>query len=90
MGKYEESIEATRERLVDLMTRADDLRENIKVLANVRRADDVRKRLLASLAQVTTDADAQAKKLGIESEALATARNKLADSLRELSLDEGP
>jgi hypothetical protein len=90
MGAYEESVEAARTRLADLALRADDLRENIKTLANVRGADDVRKRLLASLAQVTTDADAQAKKLGIASEALATARNKLAESLRELSLDEAP
>ena len=59
-------------------------------LTGVGGADDVRKKLLASLAVTTTDADQQAKKLGVASEALATARNKLQDSLRELSLDEEP
>lgn len=88
MGRYEENIEAIRTRLADLATRADDLRENLKAMTNVRGADDVRKRLVASLAQVTTEADAQAKKLGLESEALANARTKLQDSLRELTLDE--
>jgi len=88
MGAHEEAIEAVRTRLMELAMRADDLRENLKALDKVRGADDVRKKLLASLAQTTTDADAQAKKLGTESEALATARNKLQDSLRELTLEE--
>ncbi len=90
MGQHEDSLEATRTRLADVATRADDLRENLKALANVRGADDVRKKLLASLTQVTTEADALQRKLGLESEALATARSKLSDSLRELSLDEVP
>ncbi len=88
MGSYEETIEAARTRLSDIAQRADEVRENLKALATVRGADDVRKKLLASLAQLTTESDAQAKQLGIASEALATARNKLQDSLRELSLDE--
>jgi hypothetical protein len=88
MGAHEEAIEAIRTRLSDLALRADDVRENLKALANVRGADDVRKRLLASLATITTESDALAKKLGIEAEALAVARGKLQDSLRELSLDE--
>ncbi len=90
MGAHEEAIEAVRTRLMELAMRADDLRENLKALDKVRGAEDVRKKLLASLAQTTTDADAQAKKLGIESEALASARNKLQESLRELTLDETP
>jgi len=89
MGAHEEAIEAVRTRLSDLALRAEDVRENLKALASVRGADDVRKRLLASLAVITTEADTHAKKLGLEAEALATARNKLQDSLRELSLD-GP
>jgi outer membrane protein OmpA-like peptidoglycan-associated protein len=90
MGAHEEAIEATRTRLMELAMRADDLRENLKALEKVRGADDVRKKLLASLAQTTTDADAQAKKLGTESEALAAARTKLQNGLRELTLDEAP
>jgi hypothetical protein len=37
---------------------------------------------------VTTEADAIAKKLGEQSEALATARNKLQESLRDITLAE--
>ena len=46
------------------------------------------KKLVASLTTVTSEADTLARKLGAESEALANARNKLQDSLRELNLDE--
>jgi hypothetical protein len=42
------------------------------------------------LTQVTTESDALARKLGADSEALATARNKLQDSLREITLEETP
>jgi outer membrane protein OmpA-like peptidoglycan-associated protein len=88
MGAYEDRIEAARTRLLDLAARADDLRENIKALANVRGSDDVRKKLVGSLASTTADADAQAKQLGLDSEALASARSRLQDSLRELTLVE--
>jgi outer membrane protein OmpA-like peptidoglycan-associated protein len=87
MGKIEESLESLRDRLADIAPRADDIRENIKALEKVRNADDLRRRLVASLTQVTTESDAIAKKLGLESESLATARTKLQDALREINLD---
>lgn len=87
MGKLEESLEALRDQLADLSPRADDIRENLKALEKVKNADDLRRRLLASLTQVTTESDAIAKKLGLESEALATARTKLQDALRDVNLD---
>jgi hypothetical protein len=48
----------------------------------------VKRKLVASLAQTQTEADAVGRKLGLDSEALASARNRLADSLREISLGE--
>jgi hypothetical protein len=87
MGKIEESLESLRNQLADLAPRADDIRENLKALEKVKNADDLRKRLLASLTQVTSDSDAIAKKLGIESESLAAARTKLQDALRDVNLD---
>lgn len=88
MGKLEEAIEGYRDRLADLAARSEELRENLRALDKVRGADDVRKKLMASVSQVTTESDAIAKKLGLDSEALASARNKLHDSLRELSLGD--
>ncbi|HUS33356.1 MAG TPA: OmpA family protein [Kofleriaceae bacterium] len=87
MGKIEESLEALRDRLADLTPRADDIRENLKAIEKVRGSDDLRRRLVASLTQVTTESDAIAKKLGLESESLANARTKLQDALRDISLD---
>ena len=43
---------------------------------------------VASMTALTADADALARKLGTESEALATARSKLQDSLREINLED--
>jgi outer membrane protein OmpA-like peptidoglycan-associated protein len=87
MGKVEESLEALRNRLADLTPRADDIRENLKALEKVKNADDLRRRLVASLTQVTTESDAIAKKLGLESESLANARTKLQDALRDINLE---
>ena len=87
MGKIEENVETLRERLGDLSSRADDARENLKSLEKVRGADDLRRRLVASLTQLTIESDAVAKKLGLESEALANARTKLHDALKEITLD---
>jgi hypothetical protein len=88
MGALEESIESSRMRLADLAARADEQRENLRALEKVKHADDVKKKLVASLAQTSAESDAVARKLGADSEALATARNKLMDSLRELSVGE--
>ena len=90
MGTIEENLDALRTRLADATSRADDVRENLATVDKVRGADDLRRRLLASLTQATAESDGLAKKLGLESEALATARQKLQESLRELSLDETP
>jgi hypothetical protein len=88
MGALEESIEAHRTRLSDLAARSEELRESLRALEKVKGSDDVKKKLVANLAQTTADADAVGRKLGLDSEALANARTKLADSLREISLGE--
>ena len=87
MGKLEENLESLRERIVDLSERATEVRENLKSLEKVRGTDALKKKLVASLTAVTSEADTLARKLGTDSEALATARNKLQDSLREISVD---
>jgi hypothetical protein len=84
----EDNLESSRTRLADLAQRADELRANLGALDKVRGADALRKKLVASLSALTTEADAVARKLGTDSEALATARGKLQDALREISLDE--
>jgi len=74
------------ERLADVAARADEVRENLRAIEKVRGADDLRKKLLASLAQVTADADATARAMAADNEALAETRHRLTDSLRELDL----
>jgi hypothetical protein len=88
MGKIEDSLDGLRTRLADLARRADEIRENLRALDKVRGADALRKQLVASLTAVTGEADALARKLGSESEALAAARDKLQESLRDVDLAE--
>jgi hypothetical protein len=90
MGKIEENLEALRDRLADLSNRADDSRENLKSLDKVRGAEDLRRRLVASLTQATTESDAVARQLGLASEALVTARQKLQDALKDITLPASP
>lgn len=88
MGTLEEELESLRTRLVDLAERGDQIRENLAAIEKVRTGDALRKKLVASLTQVTSEADTIAKKLGEQSETLATARNKLQESLRDITLAE--
>lgn len=88
MGALEESIESHRTRLSDLAARSEEQRENLRALEKVKGADDVKKKLVASLAQTNAEADAIGRKLGLDSEALASVRNKLSDALKEISLGE--
>jgi len=90
LATREQALGAVRSRLADLGSRADEIRENLRALDKVRRADPLRKQLVASLTALTNEADALARKLGSETEAVAAARAKLEDSLRELTLDDSP
>lgn len=87
MARLEENVEALRERLADLSNRADDTRENLKSLDKVRSAEGLRRRLVASLTQLTTESDGVARQLGLASEALSTARQKLHDALKDVTLE---
>jgi hypothetical protein len=87
MGKLEEGLDGLRTRIGELSQRADEIRENLRALEKVRSAEPLRKKLVANLTSLTSETETLARKLGSDSEALATARNKLQDSLRELSLD---
>jgi len=89
MGAIEDRLAATRERITEIATRAEEVRENLRVLEKVRGADDLKKKLLASLTQVTGDADALARTLATANEELAQARRRLQDSLRDLELTNG-
>jgi outer membrane protein OmpA-like peptidoglycan-associated protein len=88
LGALDEQIAAQRERIGDLAGRAEELRENLKALDKVRGADELRKKLVADLAQATADADAVQRTLTAKGEAQAAARGRLQDALRELVLDD--
>jgi chromosome segregation ATPase len=88
LGALDEQLGHARERIADLAARAEELRENLRAVDKVRGADDLRKKLVADLAQVTGDADAVARDLGAKTEAQGAARARLQDALRDLSLDD--
>jgi len=89
MGTVEERLAATRERIADVAARSDEVRENLRVLDKVRGADALKKQLLASLSQTTADADALARSLAADNEALAQARHKLQDALQGVEVAAG-
>jgi outer membrane protein OmpA-like peptidoglycan-associated protein len=86
MGGIEDRLAATRERISDVAQRAAEIRDNLRTLEKVRGADDVKKKLLVSLSQVTTDADRLARALATNNEKLAEARRKLQDALKDVDL----
>lgn len=90
MGTLEDELRTLRTQVSDLASRAEELRTSIRALDRVRGADDLRKRLVASLTQVTADSDKLARTLGLKSEAVATARTQLQIVMRELRLEERP
>lgn len=87
MGAIEDRLRVLRGKLSDTTERSSELRENIKSLEKVRNADDLKKRLVASLTAAVADSDAVARQLGTETEALQTARQRLQLALRDLTLD---
>ncbi len=83
----EEHIAVSRAGIADVSGRAAELRDSLRTLDKVRGADDLRKKLIASLAAATADADTHARELGQLGEELAAARGRLADAIRELTLE---
>jgi outer membrane protein OmpA-like peptidoglycan-associated protein len=88
MAAAEEEIIAARRKLDDVTARTYEIRENLRALEKVRTADDLRKKLVGSLAAAMQDAEALTKEITAKSEALAAARARLQDAIRELQLDE--
>lgn len=86
VARLEAELDAARERMADLAARAGELRESLRALDRVAGADDLRKKLVASLATATVDTDAIARTLADRGEALATARARLADAIRDLEI----
>jgi hypothetical protein len=87
MAGIEADMDTLRTRIAEVAAHADELRANLAALAHVKSADDLRKRLVASLTQTTTQSDALARELGERTEALATARGRLADAIGNVTLD---
>lgn len=90
MATLEDDARKIRSRIVDISQRAIELRESLRAIDKVRGADDLRKKLLAGLASTTAESDALARSLGERTEALATARARLADAIRDLTIEVIP
>ncbi len=88
MGGIEDELVALRSRISEISARAYELRGSIKALERVRGAEDLRKKLVASLTQTTAESDAIARTLGTRTEALAAVRSRLQVALSELTLTE--
>ena len=87
MGALEEDLAGLRGKISDITERTSELRENIKSLEKVRNADDLKKKLVASLTSAVADSDAVARQIGLKTEALAAARNKLQIAIRDLTIE---
>jgi outer membrane protein OmpA-like peptidoglycan-associated protein len=85
MGAIEEQRESARERLNELGSRAEDVRQNLRAIDKVRGTEDLRKNLVVTLTQLTADEESGARKLGALNEGLAGARGRLQDALRDLA-----
>ena len=88
LGVIEDELVALRSRISEISSRAYELRGSIKALDRVRGADDLRKKLVASLTQATSESDTIARTLGTRTEALAAVRSRLQVALSELTLTE--
>ncbi len=88
MATLEETLEAARNRSYELMQRSSEIGDSLRALDRVKNADDLRKKLVASLAETTAKSDALAKQITAQAESLAAARAKLQDAIRDLVLDE--
>jgi outer membrane protein OmpA-like peptidoglycan-associated protein len=88
LGALEGAVDDLRDRLGDVAARADEIRENLRALDGVGAAGDLRKKLVASLTETNSQSDAIARQIGERTAALATARARLADAIREVTLEE--
>ena len=87
MAALEDDARKIRLRIVDISQRSIELRDSLRAIEKVRGADDLRRKLLAGLSTTTSESDALARALGEKTEALAAARARLADAVRDLTLE---
>ena len=87
LAGLEEQLAGLRARVVELADRGHELRESLRTLERVRNVDDLRKKLVDGLARATAESDAVARALGEKAEAIAAMKSRLADAIRELTLD---
>ena len=82
----EAELGTLRERVAELAQRAFETRANLAALDKVRGIDDLRKRLVATLAKLMVESETLGQRLGVKMELMVTARTRLADEIRELTL----
>ena len=88
MTVLEDEVSTARSRFTDVVQRAQEIRDSLKALDKVANADDLRKKLVANLRETTTESDTLTKTVEAKTQALATARTRLQDLLRDLALEE--
>jgi outer membrane protein OmpA-like peptidoglycan-associated protein len=88
LSRHQEELDQLLERQANLGDRTYELRENIKTLDKVATAADLRRKLVASLAQATTESEKLAKEIAARTEIAAAARTRLTEAIRELALEE--
>jgi phage-related protein len=88
MTTLEDEVAAARSRFTDVIQRAQEIRDSLKALEKVANADDLKKKLVANLRETTTESDTLTKAIETKTQALAAARTRLQDVIRELSLEE--
>jgi outer membrane protein OmpA-like peptidoglycan-associated protein len=88
MTMLETEIGNARARFTDVVQRAQEIRESLKALDKVANAEDLRRKLVASLRETTTESDKLTKTIEANTQTLATARTRLQELLRDLVLEE--
>jgi len=88
LAALEDEVGTARDRFTDVVLRAEEIRDSLRALDRVAGADDLRRKLVASLRETTQASDTLIKTIESKSAALATVRSRLQDAIRELSLDE--
>jgi len=88
LAALDEDTLAAQGKLTDVAQRAYEIRENIKALDRVKNADDLRKKLVASLAATTIESDALTKTIATKTEATAAASARLDAAVRDLEIAE--
>lgn len=88
VGKIQGEMDALRAQLDDAAQRSAELRESLRAIERTPRAAALQKTLLDRLGEATARAETLSAKLADRSAALAEARARLTERLRDLRLEE--